>query len=204
MSKNPFLVFEDFISPLQCEELIINNGIFFPNVDREGKIIPYFFGNKFAEVRLMPRVIDLVLPKIETHYDVKIKGVLPFQMEWYPEGYNGHLPAKCENSVFYKDKWKRVNDHDFTGVLFLNNFRETMPFDPDFEVLGGKLEFPNHGFSFNPERGRLIVFPGSPNFVNHTAAIEAGNLTQIRFHIASEQLYVYNMSNFPGDYTTWF
>ena len=204
--KNPFLIFEEFISPLQCEEIIIDNNVRFTNVDKDGKVIPLFFSNKLIENRLLPQLVEEVIPSVESHYNVEVEGIKPFTMELYPQGYDGHLKPRCENSVYSKElnKWVRYNDNDFTGILFLNDFSNTPPFDNDFEVDGGRLEFINHGFSFNPVRGNLIIFPGASNFINHTSEVIIGELTQIRFHIVTNPPFMYNMIEYSGNYKTWF
>jgi hypothetical protein len=202
--KNPFLVYKEFLSPLQCELIVQGNKNTFPNVDKHGKIQPLRTGNKLAEIRLTPGLTSVVVPDMESHYGVEIKGIKRFSMEWYPCGYDGSEPPRCENSAYIGGKWKRINDNDFTGILFLNEYHDTHPFDGSFEVLGGQLGFPTHQFSFNPKRGTLVIFPGASNFLNHTAAVQAGELTQIRFHIATHENFVYDMSQFNGTHETWF
>lgn len=202
--KSPFLVFEEFISPLQCEDIIIGNNNTLPNYDKDLNIRPLYFGNKLAEVRISPLIIEQVIPRVEDYFDVDVKGLTEFEFEWYMEGYSGDDPIRCENSSYINGEWKRINDHDFTGILFFNDYNDKSPFDPEFEVYGGALEFPTHDFSFNPNRGTLVVYPGAPNFINHVAAVEAGELTLLRFHLATHEPYVYNMDEFPGNYRTWF
>lgn len=202
--KNPFLVFEEFISPLQCEDIIIGNNNTFPNIDKYNKVQPLFSGNALAENRILPQVTEIVVPAIEEHYNVDVRGVTPFTMEWYASGYEGLNHPRCENSIWNNGKWNRSNDNDFTGVIFLNDFNDEPPFDDEYEVFGGQLEFITHQFGFNPQRGTLIIFPGCPNFINNTAKIQAGELTQIRFHIATHDLFVYDMNKFKGSFETWF
>jgi hypothetical protein len=202
--KNPFLVFEEFLSPLQCEDIIIGNNNVYPNYNKYNKVMPLFSGNKLAENRIVPQISEEVIPEIESHYNVEVKGIKPFTMEWYASGYEGNMTPRCENSVFMNGKWMRSNDNDFAGIIFLNDYNDEPPFDDDFEVFGGQLEFTTHGFSFNPQRGTLIIFPGAPNFINVTAAVEAGELTQIRFHVATHELFVYDAEKFKGNFENWF
>lgn len=202
--KSPFLVFEEFLSPLQCEEIILGNNNVYPNIDKYGKVQPLFSGNRLAENRLLPQIVSEVLPSIESHYNVNVRGVKSFRVEWYAAGYEGKNKPICENSIYMDGKWSRSNDNDFAGIIFLNDYNDQVPFDDDYEVFGGQLEFPTHEFSFNPQRGALIVYPGAPNFINNTAAVKAGELTQLRFHVACEKLYVYNKDEFKGNYKIWF
>lgn len=202
--KNPFLVFEEFLSPLQCEDIIIGNNNTFPNYDKDNKVQPLVFGNKLAENRIIPALDANVIPLIESHYAVDVKGIKQFMFEWYATGYEGKNPPICENSSYISGKWTKTNTADFAGIIFLNDYNDASPFDDDFEVYGGRLEFITHKFSFNPKRGTLIIYPGAPNFINNTSAIIAGELTQIRFHIATHDPFVYDMKKFQGNYTNWF
>jgi hypothetical protein len=202
--KSPFLVYNEFLSPLQCEDIIYGDNNIFPNVDRHGKIQPLRTSNRLAEVRLTPGLEHKVVPDMEAHYGVEVKGIKRFTMEWYPSGYDGSEKSRCENSTYTGGKWQRINDNDFAGIIFLNDYQDVYPFDNSFEVCGGQLEFPTHNFSFNPRRGTLIIFPGVSNFINHTAAVQAGELTQIRFHVATHEYFVYDMSQFTGTHETWF
>jgi hypothetical protein len=102
------------------------------------------------------------------------------------------------------EKWERSNNNDFAAILFLNEYNDNPAFDSDFEVYGGQLEFLTHGFSFNPRRGTLIIFPGAPNFINNTATVTVGELNQIRIHFAAHELFVYDMNKFLGNYKVWF
>lgn len=201
--KSPFLVYEEFISPLDCERIIEGNNCIYPNYDKGGKVQPLYFGNKLSEVRITPQIADMVVPDIESHFGVDVKGIKPFTMEWYAAGYAGGKP-RCENSTHTSSGWRRLNDNDFAGIIFLNEYQDKTPFDPYFEVFGGQLEFPTHRFSFNPRRGTLIIFPGASNFINHTAPVHSGELTQIRFHIATHELFVYDMTKFQGTHENWF
>ena len=201
--KSPFLVYEEFLSPLECEQIIEGNNNTYPNYDRDGKILPLYFGNVLAEVRITPRIVEQVIPDIESHFGVEVQGIKKFTMEWYATGYSGGKP-RCENSIMTDRGWRRANNNDFTGVIFLNQYQDKTPFDDYFEVFGGRLEFPTHKFSFNPQRGTLIVFPGAPNFINHTEAVRSGELTQVRFHIATHELFVYDRMKFQGTPENWF
>ena len=148
--------------------------------------------------RLLP-----IIPRLEQHYNVKYKGTeQPMVFEWLAEG-SKSTPPMCENSHYVNGKWLRTKHRDLTGVLFLSEFHDTVPFDDDYEVYGGKLEFPQHGFGFNPQRGTLIVYPSDPHFINVTTGVQAGELFQIRLNISTEKALVYQPAEFPGEFSTW-
>lgn len=201
-SKSPFLVVEEFISPLTCEEIVDTITFGYPETDVNGRVLPTVLRSLRVENKLSDPLGDL-LPLMEPYYGVEVEGVLPLEIEWYPQGC-ATTRQRCENSTYAGGKWTRSNNRDFVGVLFLSDYQAKAPFDPDFEVRGGKLQFPNHGFGFNPKRGMLVIFPGSSNFLNSTAAIEVGDLTQIRIPFTTVAPYVYDMKNFPGNYEVWF
>lgn len=200
--KSPFFIVEEFVSPLTCEDIVDTMGFGYPETNAKGKVIRSVAPNRLLEARLADSLADL-LPEIEAHYALEIKGVLPFECEWYPQGCAASQQV-CENSTYLNSKWIRSNNRDLVGILFLSDYQAKVPFDPDFEVRGGKLQFPTHGFGFNPKRGMLVIFPGSSNFVNFTGGIDVGNLFQVRIPMAATRPYIYNMKEFPGNYEAWF
>lgn len=200
--KSPFLVIEDFLSPLTCESIVDTLGFGFPDIDAEGKPRKAMTFNRLIEMRLSDDLSDII-ELTEQYYTTKIKGIHPLEFEWYPEGCPTS-PPKCENSIILGGNWVRANNKDFVGVIFLNDYQETTPFDPDFEVRGGKLQFPTHGFGFNPKRGMLVIFPGNEYFVYGTSGVQVGNLHQIKMYMTSEKPFVYDPNDFPGNYEVWF
>lgn len=200
--KSPFYVVEEFISPLMCEDIIERLNNTSPNRDGDGNPTLTIKSNRLTEMRVLPLILDLV-PKLEQYYGFTYEGTLPFDFEWYPSGYQ-HAIAHCDNSSLVKGKWYRTNEKDFVGVIFLNDYSDAPPFDSDFEVVGGKLGFPTHNFSFMPQRGQLVVFPGEQHFVNAIQDVPYGNLNLLKFYISSEEDYVYDPSKFPGNYQQWF
>lgn len=200
--KSPFYIVDEFLSPLQCEDIVARQNNIYPEVDKDDNPLKTVRENELTEMRVFPLVDDLI-PHLENYYEFERKGVLPFKFEWYVEGFIPE-PAKCASFQYGKNKWNRISDIDFTGIVFLNDYNDKSPFDPSYEVCGGKLEFMNHKFGFNPKRGMLVFFPECPNFVNTISGIEAGELNLLRFHVVAKKLYNYNMNNFPGNYTLWF
>ena len=200
-SKSPFLIFQEFLSPLLCEDVIEQMDVTVPDINIEGKPQPSTRHNKVSEIIIFERLRPLV-NIIEKYYDAEYRGTEKLLFEWYPQGSTGELV--CDSSDYVSKKWVRTRDRDLTAILFLTDHRETVPFDPDYEVSGGKLEFPQHGFGFNPERGTLILFPATPHFINANAQINAGDLFQVRIHMATKRPYLYQPRDFPGNYTTWF
>lgn len=200
--KSPFLVINDFLSPLTCEDIVDRLTLSFPETDVDGRPVRSVRANRLSEVRLSD-ALDEACGFVEEYYDTKVKGVHPLQFEWYPEGCAASA-HRCENSLFSNGRWNRSNNKDFVGVIFLNDYQEKVPFDPTFEVRGGKLQFPTHGFGFIPKRGMLVIFPGNEYFVHNTAAIEVGDLHQVKIYFTTEPQYVYNPDSFPGNYEVWF
>lgn len=203
MSKSPFFIKQDLISPLRCEEIVDKLDFRYPNVNEDNIPQKTFKGDEIAELIIYAKFQELI-QEIEKYYNVKFRGTEPMVFEWYPPFCLGES-AHCENSVYTeKNKWVKQKDRDFSCILFLSDYQDEVPFDNEFEVYGGKLEFPQHHFGFNPQRGTLIIFPSVPYFINQTAPIKEGELFQVRFHVATETPYEYNYKNFPGDYRTWF
>lgn len=199
--KSPFLVYQEFLSPLLCEEIVDHLDVTVPDRDIDGKPLPSFRHNDYCEKVIFER-IESHLPRIMSYYDIEYRGTERMIFEWYPEESYGK--PHCDSSEYLRKKWVKTKDRDITGILFLSDHREQVPFDPEYEVCGGKLEFPQHQFGFNPERGTLILYPSTPHFINATSQVEAGDLFQVRFHIATKTPLIYQPKNFPGNYRVWF
>jgi len=177
-------------------------GFLIPEVNQEGKPVKTVRTNTTYEEIIFERLEPLI-PALEKHYEFQYKGTeQPFSFEWFTQDSVGE--PTCDNSSYLRKKWLRTKARDFTGILFLCDYQETTPFEKDFEVYGGKLEFPQWGFGFNPQRGTLIVYPSEPHFINMTARINAGDLYQVRFHMAATSPYIYKPEMFPGDLNSWF
>jgi len=198
---SPFFIKQEFLSPLLCEEIVDNLNFTIPDVDKDENPIHTFRYHELNQEAVFER-LDPVIDELEKHYGFDYKGTEQMKFEWFPQGCIGE-PVHCENSQYLRKKWLRTKERDFTAVLFLSDYRENTPFDGDFEVYGGKLEFPQHSFGFQPERGTLVVFPSGPHFINATNEILAGDLFTVKFHIAAKMPYLYDPSVFPGDYKTW-
>ena len=199
--KTPFLIFRHLFSPLLCEKLISNLNITTPDYDKQGRGIASIRHNQKNEQIVFDQVSPTI-ENIEQHYGVEYRGFERPTFEWYVEDIEEKW--KCGNSEYLHEKWVRVRDRDLTGIIFLTDHQGTPPFDPDFEVCGGKFEFPQHQFGFEPERGTMIIFPSGPHFLHRTAPVLAGDLFQVRFHISAMEPFLYQPRDFPGDYTTWF
>lgn len=208
-AKSPFLIKEEFISPLFCEEIIDNLGNVHPNyvedpTNGKQKIIPLIKENKLYDIRIAPVIEEEIVPEMESYYDFTYEGYENFNYEWYPEGYK-YSPPNIPSHKKVNGNWVRTSEVDFLGYLFLNDYNSSSKdFDPDWEVMGGELAFPNFDFSIQPERGMLVIFPSAPNFIHTVSNVDAGELNLIRMHFSAEVPYEYDRNKFPGHYTQWF
>lgn len=184
-----------------CENVVDSLDFFQPNLNKDGNPVKMFKHSDEFEKVLFERFKTLI-PEIETHYEIQYKGTEKMSFDWYPTGTKVDL--LCDNSQYLRKKWVRVYERDFTCVLFMSDFQDKAPFDGEYEVYGGKLSFPQHDFGFNPQRGTLIIYPSGPHFINIIEPILAGELFQVKFHVAAKLPYLYSPSKFPGDYKTWF
>jgi hypothetical protein len=204
---SPFHVIQNFISPLQCEEIIDALDCVEPDTDSEDYAVLNTRRNDDAEELIFDTLQDYSDDVIK-RYDIKdIRGVEQVTFEWYPHGCAATSPH-CESSTYVKSqsgggKWVKNRDRDLTGILFLSEYNDKVPFDSDYEVYGGKLEFPQHAFGFNPQRGTLILFPSGPHFINLVSDIHYGDMFAARFHIAGAEPLMYDAKNFPGTFETW-
>jgi hypothetical protein len=199
--NSPFYIVQNFISPKQCEMIVDNLGYYSPDVDKEGNPIKMMRHHEESEKIVYEKFAPLI-PTLEKYYDFEHRGTESMTFEFHAEGV---VPeAIADNSKWVKKKWTRTRDRDFSAVLFLSDYQEQLPFDSDYEVYGGKLEFLQHKFGFNPERGTLVVYPSSPHFINAISEIVAGDLFMARFYMAAQVPYQYLPENFPGNYLNWF
>lgn len=201
VAKSPFKIYRQFISPKLCDTFIDRINFFHPDVDSTGNPVKMFKFDEEIQETIYTRLMFIV-PELEQYYDCKYQGTEEILTEWFDVGTIGK--PQCENSHFLKNKWIRSRTRDLSAILFMCDYQNAPNFDSDYEVYGGKLEFPQHKFSFNPERGTLIVYPSDPHFINATSLVQAGELYQARIHIATKTPYLYDPSKFPGDFQTWF
>ena len=199
--KSPFKIYRNFLSPKFCEDVVDDLGFYTPDVDAEGRPIKMYRHHEPSSMLIYSR-IKQIIPDVEEYYSVEHRGTEDITFEYIATGVKPE--PICENSSYIRKKWTRIRDRDLTGLLFLSDYQEEVPFDRDYEVYGGKLEFPQHGFSFEPERGTLVVYPSGPHFINAFSEVFAGDLFVARFHFGTELPFLYNPAEFPGDYTSWF
>ena len=200
-SKPPFLIHRQFLSPLLCEDIVYSLGCTVPDVTVDKVPLMSVRHHERSEEIVFER-IEPLFELFEKHYNVQYRGTEKMLFEWVPQGAQGKLA--CDGSEYIKNKWVRTRDRDLTAIIFLSDYNENASFDTGYEVYGGKLEFPNHGFGFNPERGTMVVFPSTPHFLNTTAPVLVADLYQIRIHMATKTPFLYQPSDFPGNYLTWF
>jgi len=199
--KSPFYVVQDFLTPKQCEIIVDNLGYYSPDLNKEGKPIKMMRHHADSE-KIIYNKFKSLIPDFEKYYNFEHRGTEPVTFEFIAEGVEPE--AICDSSKWIKKKWVRTKDRDFSAVLFLSDYQEDLPFDSDYEVYGGKLEFLQHKFGFNPERGTLIVYPSSPHFINAISQIIAGDLFLARWYMAGKMPYLYQPADFPGNYLSWF
>ena len=202
MIKSPFFVIEEFISPKVAEYFVDSIGFITPNLDIKDNPIKTSINNDDLELKIFEKIKKIV-PQLEEYYDFKYTATEQIEFSWFAEKYKNQ-DLVCENSSYLRKKWVRHKHRDFTGVLFLSDYNETVPFDSDYEVYGGKLEFPQYGFSFHPQRGQLVVYPSGPHFINAISPVLVGDCFIAKFHIRAEMPYLYDPSKFPGDFKSWF
>jgi hypothetical protein len=192
--KSPFIIEHNFISPQQCERIIKDC-----NSSIQGNI-PGFIDETLTDLVLTG--VEQLQDKIFETYNISINDVTKPVVNIIKQ--NNDTEIGCDNSRYLRKKWVRLYAVDLTGIVFFNDTNFAPPFDTDYEVYGGKLEFPQHQFGFNSKRGVMIMFPSGPHFVNKFTMPEIGNLYYAKFNITADSMFLYQPSDFPGDYTNWF
>jgi hypothetical protein len=202
MIKSPFLVVQDFLSADDADSIAEESKIVLQK-DEDGNEVSSNHINKDAAAPIY-ELLKAYIPKIEEHFGLKVRGVEHFVFQQFPRSSKPAEDPHCENSVFKRKKWIKVKDRDLTGIIWLKDYKDTQPFDLKTEVYGGKLEFKVFDFSFQPQKGTLVVYPSSPHFISATSQILVGELQAIRIHICAEGIWLYSPENFKGDYKSWF
>lgn len=199
--KSPFYIVQNFLSPKLCESIVDNLGYYDPDVDTEGTPIKMMRHHEESE-DLVYNKFKQYIPLLEIHYGFENRGTEPITFEFLAQGVKPE-PA-CDNSKWISKKWVKTKDKDFSVLLFLSDYQDDVPFDSEYEVYGGKLEFLQHKFGFSPERGTLIVYPSGPHFINAISDIYAGDLYLAKFSLAATTPFLYQPDRFPGNFSNWF
>lgn len=202
MGRCPFIIVEDFLPPSLCEEIVDEVAFTAPVADPEHNMVEYQSVKDTHYEQIIFERLQPLIPEIEKHYDVEYRGTESVEFEYIPTG--SKIDPQCESSEFIDGNWVKTKSRDFCCMIFLCDYNDNPPFDDDFECYGGKMEFINHKFGFNPQRGTLVIYPSDPRFANATTKITSGELFQIRTHMVTKTPYVYNPKQFPGNYQTWF
>jgi hypothetical protein len=206
--KSPFIIQQDFLSPLTCEKIIDDIRVVDPDKDEEDNPKKLERHSLFWEQDIGERFHALI-PEIEANYDCIYRGLEKPIFQFYPE--NAKVPAEqpgCENSRYIRKKWVMHKDVDLVGFVWLKDYNENVPLDPRHEVFGGKLEFPAFNFSLVPQRGTLVLFPAGPHFITVISPILLGELYQIKLNVCintkEKGRWFYQPQNYPGKWTDWF
>ena len=200
---SPFVIIQDFISVKYCEELVERFKVRTPNTNSDDMPI------KLERIIKAEEGLDTLLNKlylniglIESRYNAVFQGTEPLLITHYPE--NDRIPAEpvgCENAKFFRKKWIQTKDVQLVGHLWLKDFNDSPPWDPNYEVYGGKIEFPSFNFSLTPQRGTLVIFPAGPHFVNAISPVVIGDMYQVKFNISISAknggLWTYQPSQYP-------
>ena len=202
-TKSPFMVFQDLISPLLCEEIIESIRVKEPVYNQDGypEKLERFHADSEAKIfeRFKPHV-----PAIEAHYGLKYRGTENLLFQYFPVSADVAEKPGCANSQFLRKRWVKTKDRDLTGILWLKDYNNETPIDLRTDVYGGKLEFPQYGFSLQPQRGTLVIYPAYPNFITAVSQVLIGELYCVRFYITADELWLYQPENFQGNWTEWF
>ncbi len=205
--KSPFIIIQDFLSPLTCEKIINSNLVRQPDVDLEGDAIKSEHFMDMWDHELAVRFKE-VIPDIESRYNCSYRGLEKPMLQYFPE--NDKAPATqpgCENAKYVRKKWVKHKDVDLVGFIWLKDYNESVPLDVDYEVFGGKLEFPAYNFSLVPQRGTLVLFPAGPHFITVVSPIMVGDLYQIKLNVCIKPknggMWFYQPSEYAGKWQDW-
>lgn len=203
--KSPFFIDEEFLSPLLCEQIVDNLSTEFNTPDYDENNIPSLVKctNEPSQNIIINKFENDILSKLEHHFNVSIDKVTQPNFLWYPERYT-NKQVFCDNSNYISNKWHKTKKRDLSITIFLSTFCKDPSIDCDYEVYGGKIDYPQYNFGFEAQRGSLIIHPSDPHFLYSINDIIVGDLLVCKFYLTTKDVYVYNPQHFPGNYKTWF
>lgn len=203
--KSPFLVIREFASQKICD-MLVEDVVMEHDTDPDGKPLCAVAELSQHNGMILLEKLTEYRERIEHHFGMKSRGTTPMTITWMPAGATDGQDVRCGNAAYLRKQWIKNKDRDLTCHLFLSvhNDNTRDGFDPDYEVYGGKLQYPQYNFGFQAEAGTLIVHPSGPHFIHAYAPVLAGDLFYVTFHLAAEDIHVYNPEDFPGTPTSWF
>lgn len=199
-TRSPFFIIHEAISPLQCEQIADSAEFLYLDVNKAGQPIMTIKHTELAH-GIVSQALHHHKDEIEEHYKAAITDLEPTRVQWSDDTVSPTVI--CDNSVRIKDKWLRVHNRDLTALVFLSDYNDKVPFDTEFEVYGGKIEFPSHNFGFNPVRGTMVIYPCDPHFAHVFSKISMGELFISKTFIQLNPPLIYSPKNFPGTWQQW-
>lgn len=189
---SPFFIIEEFISPLQCEN--IRNLNFVKNSK-----IPHVQTIKDGQKLIINSLLDYK-DEIEKRFNGVINSDIKSLFLQFPE--NPAIPCQSvqiDSWQLIRRKWTKIKNIDLIGLIPLKTYNSEVPIDVGFETYGSKIEFPNFNFGILPERGSLILFPSAPNFNYAISHNLLGGIEFIKIHIVlsvDSNQWEFNMENY--------
>lgn len=201
--NSPFMIHQGFLTDGECNDIVrqMKRHVAF---DEEGFALP----DEFHQPPLAESIFEKfkrIIPELEQHYGIEYRGNEHALFQQFPAGMKGNaaVPHHAENSRYLRKKWVRVGAADITGYLWLNDYAEHENYKPDM-VYGGKVEFPQYGFSLVPQKGTLILFPAGPHFIKAISSVLVGTLYQVKLNLVAQTPMFYDPTKFEIDKNRWF
>lgn len=201
--RSPFFIVSDALSHLGCETLIESLD---PSPILLHPVTKLPVKTNLHGRYLEPMVDDTVASiraEFENHYNITIADVKNVTVEWYAEG-AATTAASIHTHTLRNQQWTKASQTDFIGLIFCSEYNARPPFDSDYEVYGGQIDFPTFRVQFKPVMGTMVIFPAAANFIWGVTQPAVGDLFLVKFDIVCTQSYQYDRQrHFSTDYRTW-
>ena len=115
-------------------------------------------------------IADIFYKFLAKHVGKKIRSFTTPDLMRYTKG--GYYKAHSDADIFDSKTgvWKKVLDRDYSLLLYLND---------DFE--GGAVHFEHFNYTYQPNKGDLLVFPSGHLYLHEAQLVESG----VRYVIVS-------------------
>lgn len=195
--KSPFLILEEYLSPLQCEN-ILNDLYCIDCIDFSDTNKKYCYPiSDDALFNHLEKIIKSIYPKINEMYGVNCAKIEVIEYRLMRENTEA-TDFQAYNSVYLNGQWVRNEFNDFVITIMLTSHVQSTDdgLDAEFEHYGAGIQYPQHNVTFYSDRGGILIHPSDPHFIHNISANHLGTCALINVAVSCDNLYLYDPVSF--------